>query len=133
MNHDEIRKQAKKKVQAKKEFYIVAFIFAAVSAILLVISFSFGMGPVAGFWIRFPILIFAMVIGIMYLSIFGIPGTRLLSAEWEEDEMTREIYHLYRQKGVELPADTELSEEDRLELKELERLKQKWGDRDDFV
>jgi hypothetical protein len=127
----ELRKKAEKKVQQKKEFYIVAFIFASISVILLILSFAIG-GP-AAFWIRFPMLIFALVLGILYLSIFGVPGTGILSSEWEETELEKEMYRLYRKQRDALPPAEELSEEDRLELKELERLKRKWEGEDDYV
>jgi hypothetical protein len=69
----------------------------------------------------------------MYFSIFGIPGSYILTDEWEAEQMKLETNRLYRQKGINLPEDTEeLSEEDRLELKELGRLKQKW-EGNDFV
>ena len=132
MKHDEIRKKAKKKVEAKKGFYIVAIIFASVSALLLVISLMVG-GP-AAFWIRFPMLVFALVLTIMYVAIFGLPGSGVLSQDWEAEEMEKEMYNLYRREGLSLPPPEDLSEEEQLELKELERLKRKWEHReDDFV
>lgn len=126
-----LREKAEKKVQQKKEFYIVAFIFASISVILLILSFVIG--GAAAFWIRFPMLIFALVLGILYLSIFGVPGTGILSSEWEETELEKEMYRLYRKQKDALPTSEELSEEDRLELKELERLKRKWEGEDDYV
>lgn len=133
MEHEEIQKKAKKKVEAKKGFFIVAMIFGAVSIILTAISFIIDADPFTQFWILFPILIFGLVLGIMYFSIFGIPGTNVLTEEWEDAELNREMNRLYHQQGIQLPPDTELSEEDQLELKELDRLKQKWEDRNDFV
>lgn len=131
MTHEELRKKAKKKVEEKKGFYVVATIFASVSVILLAISLMIG-GP-AAFWIRLPMLIFAMVLAIMYVAIFGLPGSGVLSQDWEEEEMEREMYKLYRRERMSLPPPEDLSEEDKLELKELERLKRKWEGSDDFV
>lgn len=129
--NEAIREKAEKRVKAKKGFYLIALIYAGVSVILLVLSVIIG-GP-AAFWLRFPMLIFALVLGILYFSIFGFPGTGILSGEWEAAEMEREMDRLYRkQRRLPLPTD-ELSEEDRLELKELERLKRKWEGEDDFV
>lgn len=138
MDHEQIKEKAKKKVEAKKGFYVVAFIFGAVSAILIVINlillFNYRPSdPSIHIWLLFPILIFVLVLAGLYFSIFGIPGSKTLSEAWEEEEMNREILRLYKQQGIELPPDQELSEEDQLELKEFERLKQKWEGRDDFV
>lgn len=133
MNHKEIQEKAKKKVEAKKGFFIVSMIFGAISVILMVIAFGINFESFVRFWILFPILIFALVLGIMYFSIFGIPGSYILTDEWEAEQLNLETNRLYRQKGINLPEDTEeLSEEDRLELKELGRLKQKW-EGNDFV
>lgn len=133
MKKEDIQEKAKQKVEAKKGFYITTFIFACLSVILMVLAIALPIPSNASLWLLFPILVFAMVTGIMYLSIFGIPGTRLLSADWEEEELNREMHRLYRQKGIRLREEADLTEEDRLELKELERLRHKWEERDDFV
>ena len=129
--YEDLRKEAQKKVDTKSAFYVLTFIFGAISGILLVISFMIG-GD-AGFWIRFPIMILAMVLGIIYLSIFGVPFSGVLSKEWKEEEIEKEILKLYKAKDFTLPDDEDLSEEDRLELKQLERLKRKWERGEDFV
>jgi len=121
--YDEIRRKAEKKVEDKKGFYVTAVVFAFISLILIVISLTV---PAGGFWIRFPILIFAMVLGIIYVSVFGIPFTGTLSNEWEEEEIEREMMKMYYHRRRFLPPPEELDEEDRLELEELERLKEKW-------
>lgn len=121
--YDELRSKAEKKVEGKMGFYITAFVFACISLVLVVISLTV---PAGGFWIRFPILIFMMVLGIIYLSVFGIPFTGALSKEWQEEEIEREMMKLYHSRRRFLPPPEELSDEDVLELKELERLKEKW-------
>lgn len=133
MKEEDIHKKAKKKVEAKKAFYITAFIFGGVSAILVTLSLIIRLEFRVVIWLLFPMVIFAVVLLIMYFSIFGIPGTGLLSEDWEEEEMNREVFRLYREKGIQIPEEDALSEEDRLELKELERLKEKWERRDDYV
>ena len=132
MQHDKLRKKAKQKVQAKKAFYILSFIFAAISVILVVISLQFD--DFVAFWIRFPILVLGLIMAVMYIAIFGLPFARFLSPEWEDEQISRELHRLYREDPPQLPSGQELSEEDRLELEELERLKAKWDYRsDDFV
>jgi len=128
--YEELEKKAKKKVEAKMDFYILAFIFAAISVLLLVISYYIG-GP-AGFWIRLPIIVFGLILAVMYPAIFGLPSG-LLSEDWKEDEIEKEMARLYRERGGAIDTESELSEEDRLELKELERLKKKWDWGEDYV
>lgn len=133
MTHQEIQKSARKKVEAKKGFFVVSMIFGAIAVVLMVIAFGINFESFVRFWILFPILIFALVLVIMYFSIFGIPGTYFLTDEWESEQLKLETNRMHRQQGVNFPQSTEkLSEEDRLELKELERLKQKW-EGDDLV
>lgn len=138
MTHEKIQKAARKKVKAKKEFYIVAFIFGFISIIILAIMLfiRFTYDPPIGeyFWMLIPIGGFALALGIWYLSLFGIPGVQFTGdKDWEENQMKYELLKLYRKKGIPLPADPELTDEDRLELQELERLQQKWGNQDDLV
>lgn len=133
MQHTEIEKKAEEKVKAKKGYYSTAATFAFVSLILVIIAFIFPFPWMVRFWVLFPILIFGFVLAGMYVSIFGFPNSKFLSAEWEVEEKKREMEKLYRQQGLPLPTADELSEEDRLELKELERLREKWGDHQDYV
>lgn len=128
MRYDELRKRAEKKVKGKKAFYILATVFGALSVILYVVSLQFW--GWAAYWIRLPILIFALVLAIVYVSIFGFA---FMDTDWEEEEVEKEIARLSKISPLELPSGEELSEEDKLELKELERLKRKWQDEDDYV
>lgn len=128
---EDLRKQAKKKVEAKMSFYTVAIVFTFVTVVLLMLS-SFMPYPTS-FWLLVPIPILAMVLCIIYISIFGFPFSGVLSKDWQEQEIAKELERMYREKGRALPPLEDLSEEDQLELKELERLKQKWEWRDDLV
>lgn len=128
--NEELREKAKKKVDAKMTFYTCTIIFTFVSVLLLMLSFYL---PGAGFWLRFPIPILIMVLGILYLSAFGLPNTGALSEDWQEDEIEKEMIKLYRQRKAQLPPVEELSETEVLELKELERLKKKWDWGEDYV
>ncbi len=126
----ELRKEAKKRVEAKMAFYICAIVFTVVTVVLLMLSAYL---PAVGFWLRLPIPIFIMVLGILYLSIFGLPNSGALSADWQEEEIEKEMIRLYRQKKTQLPSQEELSETESLELKELERLQEKWDRGEDYV
>jgi len=129
--NEELENKARKRVEAKKAFYLVAVIFAFTSLILLVLSFFFPY-PVS-FWVRFPIVTFPLVLAILYVPTFGLPFSRVGSEEWEEEEYEKELDKLYRENRSKLSAPEELSEEDRLELRELDRLKRKWeNDEEDY-
>lgn len=137
MTHEEIQKAAKKKVEAKKAFYILTFIFGFVSIVLMGITIYINTtyDPPLGeyFWLMLPIPAFILTLGILYLAIFGIPGAKNSTDDWEARQMKAEMFRLYRQNGLSLPPEQELSDEDKLELKELERLKQKWEGSEDLV
>lgn len=129
--YEELREEAKQKVDAKIGFYVCAMTFSLAAVVLLMLSFYL---PGATPWLLFPIPILVMVLGIVYVSAFGLPISGALSKDWKEEEIEREMRKLYRQKGTLPPPKVEeLSEEDQLELKELHRLKQKWEWGDEFV
>ena len=128
--YDDLRMRAKKRVEAKMAFYICAVVFAGVTALLMLLSFYL---PSVAFWLRLPIPIFIMVLGILYMFAFGVPGTGPLSKEWQEEEIEREMMRLYRRKRGQLPPAEELSEEEMLELKELEEIRTRWESPEDYV
>ena len=121
--YKELRKKAKKKVEAKMAFYICVIVFTFVTILLMMLSFAL---PGVAFWLRLPIPIFVMVLAILYLSAFGLPGNGRFNENWQEEEIEKEMIKLYRQRRAELPPLEDLSETEQLELKELERLKKKW-------
>ena len=129
--YQDLRKKAKKKVEAKMAFYICTIVFSSVTLVLLMIGYAI---PKIAFWLMLPLPIFAMVLLIIYLSAFGWPTNGALSEDWREEEIEKEMIKLYRQRKNQLPPQKEFSDKDTLELKELERLEQKWDYRDeDFV
>jgi energy-coupling factor transporter transmembrane protein EcfT len=128
--YNELRKKAKKRVEAKKAFYICIIVFSFTTIILLLLSFYL---PWIAFWLMLPIPVFIFVLSILYFFAFGFPFSGVHSEDWEEDEIEKEIIRLYRQRRVDLPPLEELSESDKLELKELERLKKKWDWGEDYV
>ena len=128
--YEEMRKKAKKKVQAKMGFYICTIVFSFTTVLLLMLSIYL---PSISFWLRLPIPVFIMVLGVLYLSAFGLPSTGALSEDWQEEEIEKEMIKIYRQKKSQLSTQEELSETEILELKELERLKKKWDWGEDYV
>lgn len=124
--NDDVRKEAEKRVNAKMGFYISAVTFLFVSVVLVLLSFFM---PSISFWLLLPLPIFAMVLGILYITTFGYNFSSPPSTDWKEREMEKEMYRLSQRQDI-APLE-DLSEEDRLELKELDRLQRKWGPRDD--
>ena len=125
-----MRKKAKRKVQAKMNFYTLSLVFSFTTVLLLMLSFYI---PSISFWLMLPIPAFVMVLGVSYLSAFGLPSAGVHSDDWKEEEIEKEMIKLYRQKKVDLPSFDELSETEILELKELDRLQEKWGPEEDLV
>ena len=128
--YQELRKKAEKKVEAKKAFFICAIVFSFVTVVLLMLAYYL---PVISFWVSLPIPIFVMVLAILYVTAFGLPNNGKFSEDWEEEEIEKEMLKMYRRKKAELPPIEDLSENEVLELKELERLKKKWDWREDYV
>ena len=138
MRHD-IRKKAWKKVKAIKRFYIHGSIF------IIMGLFFFFMNMVTDpfdMWFFFPMIPWGTILAFHYLLVFGIPGTGHLSSEWEEREFERQMDRLGGEYppyttdddlrlGTHLPY-TELSDEEALELRKLQKGKDKYFN-EDFV
>ena len=123
--YKELRKKAKKKVQAKMSFYTCVIVFSFATVVLLMLGSYL---PSISFWLRLPIPVF-----IVYLYAFGLPTKDALSGDWQEAEIEKEMMKLYRQKKTQLPPREALAETDVLALEELERLEKKSEWEDDFV
>lgn len=128
--YEELRQQAAKKVKAKKAFYALAVVFFFTSIILLILTFAI---PSIRLWLLIPIPAFMLVLGITYISAFGIPGVNTSSDNWEEEALEKEMRRLYREKRASLPPLEEMSETEKLELKELERQIRGESTGEDFV
>lgn len=89
MDYNKIRKKAEKKVKAKRGYITTAATFGSISLFLFVLSIKIG--GEAGFWIRLPILIFCLILIIMYVSIFGLPGSDYFDLEEYEEQVQHEM------------------------------------------
>ncbi len=119
MNDEQMLLKARKKVAAVKGFYVVAAIFGSITVILLVISNQFY-GEEA-FWIRFPILILTLILGIIYIAMFGLPTMRFTDHAWEEEQIEREIAKMrLEQRSAQEGSIGLEEEEERLELRAFE-------------
>ena len=115
---------------AKIAFYQSLVVFSCISVVLLILSFYL---PGAAIWLRLPIPIFVMVLGILFLAVFGLPTAGGISDNWKEEEIEKEMNKLRWRKKMQLPPLKDLSETEVLELKELERLQEKWDLEEDYV
>ena len=136
----DIYKEAKKRVEAKKGF------FGHLSAFVSVGLFFFVMNMVTDpfdLWFFFPMLPWGIGLLIHYLAVFGFPGTKALSREWEQKELEKEIDRLQALRNLENKAkgtrDFQSAEEEPEEKLDLEGLKKKskqkqkqirWDDKD---
>ncbi len=87
----EIHKRARRRVRAIKGFYIHAFSF------IIMGLFFFFMNMLTDpfqMWFLFPMLPWSVGLAFHYLAVFGIPGTGLLSKEWEEREFEKQLDRL---------------------------------------
>ena len=118
--YQELREKAEKKVEAKMSFYICTIVFSFCTVVLFMLSYYL---PEISFWLMLPIPVFLMILGILFLTAFGLPINGEIREDWQEEEIQKEMVKLYRQKKAQLPPLEELSETELLELLELERIK----------
>lgn len=127
-----IRDKAKKKVKSIRRLYI----HMAVFAIMAVFFFLLNIATDPYFmWYFFPLIPWGAILALHYILVKGIPGTGILSKEWEEEEYERQIERLsggnfsfdkveedefIPQRGKYL-SYTELSDEEALELRRLQK------------
>lgn len=111
---------ARRKVKAKKKFYqhLMAFV--------IVIPFLFFINLLTSpfhWWFLYPMLGWGMGLAFHYVDVFGIPGFNILTKEWEEDELHKELYKMKSDREnerMELQAPSKLGA-DEMELKELRK------------
>ena len=109
-NEPDIYSEARRRVSEKAKFYKHLYFFLIFNGILFIMALFRGRPfmpmTVALFW----------GIGVVfhYLKVFGLPGSGILSKEWEDREIHKEINRMKGDKN-------ELKTEDKMELKELRK------------
>lgn len=126
---DDLTRKAAKKVAKKLAFYQCVVVFSTVSIVLLMLSAYL---PSIAFWLLIPIPIFLMIIGLTFVDAYGLPVNGKLSEDWEAEAIEAEVAKMRRQRPV-IDDEAPLSQADQLELKELERLQEKWTVPEDYV
>ncbi|MGK0315708.1 MAG: hypothetical protein ACI86M_001940 [Saprospiraceae bacterium] len=130
--YEELREKAvielERKRKKRKDIHLVGLVFTMVSIILFIISTRvYGS---AAFWIKFPIIILALTYGIVYTSEYGLP----FSGDDDglsDEEIEREIVEIYRKSNLNKLSSNATDE--KLELKEIEELKEKYEGGTDYV
>lgn len=112
---------ARKRVKKKKGFYTHLAIYVIVNAFILIMNFlehpfRLELGP---------LIPWGVGLAIHYLSVFGFPGSGILSKEWEEREIQRELDRM----GSDQPS-LKSGEEPSREKLDLRQIRKEWNDRD---
>ncbi len=111
--------KAKKRVKAKKAFFQHLMSYAIINLFLLVLNLLTSPGYL---WFVFPLLGWGVGLAFHYVDVFGIPGFDILSKEWEERELERELGQSgQHNSGNENTGFDEQKPKKGLELKELRR------------
>jgi hypothetical protein len=134
MEEKDIYKKAKKRVKQKKGFFTHFGTYIAVGIFFLLMNIFTWEGEI---WFVFPMLPWGAGLLIHYFSVFGLPGSKVLSREWEEKELDKEIEHLQR-VNRKLGIKNRLTagrhrHEDGLDLRELDKQKEELFDEEDLV
>jgi hypothetical protein len=121
-----LERKARSKVLAKKGFYIHFGIFAIMSVFLLTINL---LTDPSSLWFYYPVVSWGVAVAIQYLVTFGVPGSDILSDEWEQRELEREMYIMQRKNQMS-PDGRSLEdfddEVDELELREPIKVGKNW-------
>ena len=121
-----LERKARAKVLAKKGFYIHFGIFAIMSLFLLAINL---LTNPASLWFYYPVVSWGVAVATQFLVTFGVPGSDILSEEWEQRELEREMYIMQRKKQLSqnrlLGEDLE-DQLDELELRDPVKVGKNW-------
>lgn len=126
MMHDEKLARAKKRVEDKKGFYTHLSVYLSVGIFFFTMNLVTWEGR---FWFFFPLMPWGIGLLIHYFTVFGLPFTKILSSDWEERQLAKELRKIDNEG-----AGASTNWNDELELKDI--VKQKRADdwrNDDLV
>ena len=112
-----IRKRAYQQVKKKKGFYSHLAVFISVGIFFFIINMVTMADGDDELWFFFPLLPWSIGLFIHYFSVFGLPGTNILTKDWEDAELEKEMQKL-RQKMRHYSAE---EADEKLDLKEMEQ------------
>lgn len=87
----ELQKQARKKVKSLRKLYIHMSLYAIIGIFFFLLNTATS--PFQMWWF-FPLLPWGVVLSLHYILVKGIPGSDILSPEWEEREYERQLDRL---------------------------------------
>jgi len=125
----QLHKKARKKVKRIKGFYIHASTYCIMGV------FFFAMNTVTDpfdMWFFYPMIPWGAFLAFHYLIALGIPGTNILSPEWEEKEYDKQLAKLERNKYGFSPNHDVLEDDDPLDLSSHKSFKASYF-KDDMV
>ncbi|HMQ49079.1 MAG TPA: 2TM domain-containing protein [Saprospiraceae bacterium] len=129
--YDQQYLEARKKVQEKKKFYTHLGTYVVMGAFFFILNM---LTSPFNWWFYWPMLGWGIGLAMHYIRVFGLPGTEVMTEDWEEKEIQRELRKKRPAQGR-LPegkhASSDAGDSDYLELKELEKKeKPAWDDKD---
>ncbi len=133
MHEEDFYKKAEKRVNDKKGFFIHLGTFIPVGIFLFALNMFSSPNTL---WFVYPMLSWGVGLAIHYVTVFGIPGTRVLTDEWEEEELDKEIRKLKRIHGKKMIKKNLLNsglDDDELDLRELDKQAEELFDEEDLV
>ncbi len=124
MEDRKLIEKAKKKVQAKKDFFAHLMSFIGTMVFLFIVNLVTSPDF---WWVLFPFAGWGLTVLGHYFSVFGFFGIK--SEDWEEKEIAKEMDRLKQKEYDPNHIDkNESISEDRLELKERVQLRKNWED-----
>lgn len=137
-DQNKVLELAKLRVKKKKGFYGHFAAYLACGAFFFGLNMA-TMGGKDDVWFMFPLLPWGIGILIHYFTVFGLPGTNILTPEWEEQELQKEMRQLLKEKqksqattkSLNAPKSEPLPDE--LDLNQPEKLKNPDWNEKDFV
>lgn len=125
---DPVLSAAQKRVHKKKQFYKHLAAFISVGFFFFAINLVTIADGDYELWFFFPMLPWSIGLIIHYLTTFGFPGTGILTPEWEEKQLNKEIREIRKKTGY-----RPTHKEEELELRELSRQRNDGWESEDLV
>ncbi|GIV31368.1 MAG: hypothetical protein KatS3mg029_0719 [Saprospiraceae bacterium] len=113
-------KEAKKRVKARKEFYQHLMAFVIVNTFLFLSNL---LTSPFHWWFLYPFLGWGIGLAFHYVEVFGIPGFNILTKEWEQEQLQKELTQMHYERHnqrKQLREPEQLGEEE-LELPALQK------------
>lgn len=138
MDDRNIYKKAEQRVKKKKGFYVHLSVYISVG--IFFFAMNMATDPYDT-WFFFPLMPWGIGLLIHYFTTFGFPGSKILTEDWEREELEREIERLQAMKRLKDNNNTPplrrepKMEDDQLHLDDLKKMKEKerakrWNDQD---